>query len=236
MSSFLASDTDESWTQENDNVKVGRSGRRRSNKKPNYKLSSSDDGSFNSGSDDGSDNDAILVDSDVEEEKKAAAGKNVSSAAAASKKKATTTTSLSAATAAVAEKSPPPVKKSVSTKNKSPAKMTRTTAKNDGGKLAPSPVGKKSTNDKDDHVDGGVDIVIPYSFLKGNKNECTVLVQVEDNDDQSHHLDFHGQSGAVGRFEADAEGGEFFHYQKCLISLGVVIILHVLTLSTHFLL
>mmetsp|Transcript_7304 Transcript_7304/g.16158 ORF Transcript_7304/g.16158 Transcript_7304/m.16158 type:complete len:337 (-) Transcript_7304:25-1035(-) len=56
----------------------------------------------------------------------------------------------------------------------------------------------------------GINIVIPHSLLNKHqgtaRNECIMLVQVESNDDTSHHLDFHGQSGAVGRFEADEEG------------------------------
>jgi len=55
-----------------------------------------------------------------------------------------------------------------------------------------------------------IDVVIPHSLLNKHqgpgKNECTMLVQVESNDEKSHHLDFHGQSGAIGRFEADQEG------------------------------
>ena len=63
----------------------------------------------------------------------------------------------------------------------------------------------------------GIDVVIPHALLNKHqgpgKNECTMLVQVEATDETSHHLDFHGQSGAIGRFEADDEGGEM----RCLL-------------------
>ena len=54
----------------------------------------------------------------------------------------------------------------------------------------------------------GIEVLIPHSLLNkhqgAGKGECTMLVQVDGDD---HQLDFHGQSGAVGRFEADGEGG-----------------------------
>jgi len=56
----------------------------------------------------------------------------------------------------------------------------------------------------------GVDIVIPHSLLNNgrqSRKECNMLVQVEPNDEEaSMHLDFIGQSGAIGRFEADENG------------------------------
>jgi hypothetical protein len=56
--------------------------------------------------------------------------------------------------------------------------------------------------------DEGFDIVIPYTLLNkhtgSGKNECTMLVQVNNDDNNQHHLDFHGQSGAIGRFETSA--------------------------------
>ena len=56
--------------------------------------------------------------------------------------------------------------------------------------------------------DEGFDIVIPYTLLIKHtgtaKNECTMLVQVNNDDNNQHHLDFHGQSGAIGRFETSA--------------------------------
>lgn len=68
-----------------------------------------------------------------------------------------------------------------------------------------------------DERNEGIDVVIPYALLNkdrgAGRGECTVLVQVEpgggDGNDgaSSDRLDFHGQSGAVGRFEADGEGG-----------------------------
>lgn len=57
--------------------------------------------------------------------------------------------------------------------------------------------------------EGGIDIVIPSSLLGigapgSTARECTVLVQIDPEDAST--LDFHGASGAVGRFEADDEG------------------------------
>ena len=73
-----------------------------------------------------------------------------------------------------------------------------------------------STNDE------GIDIVIPHSLLDksrgAGKNECMVLVQVANEPSSSatstktsqhRPLDFHGQSGAIGRFEADGDGGTY---------------------------
>jgi hypothetical protein len=73
-----------------------------------------------------------------------------------------------------------------------------------------------STNDE------GIDIVIPHSLLDksrgAGKNECMVLVQVANEpsasatstkSSQHRPLDFHGQSGAIGRFEADGDGGTY---------------------------
>ncbi|KAL7545893.1 hypothetical protein ACHAWF_009294 [Thalassiosira exigua] len=72
--------------------------------------------------------------------------------------------------------------------------------------------------DPSDH-DGGIDVIVPHSLLNkhqgSGKNECLTLVQVESNDDASHRLDFHGQSGAIGRFEADDEGGESCRADLC---------------------
>jgi len=77
----------------------------------------------------------------------------------------------------------------------------------------------------------GIDIVIPHSLLDksrgAGKNECMLLVQIASEPSsttstktstvgggQQHRpLDFHGQSGAIGRFEADGDGGTF-----CLLS------------------
>lgn len=51
----------------------------------------------------------------------------------------------------------------------------------------------------------GIDVVIPHALLNKHKapakNECTLLVQMNDDT-----LDLHGQSGAVGRLEADERG------------------------------
>eukprot|EP00986_Skeletonema_menzelii_P021155 scaffold33407_cov143-Skeletonema_menzelii.AAC.2 len=225
MSSFLESDTDESWAQDKveDKKVTSRSSRRQSNNKPNYTMSSSDE---SDSGDESSDND-ILVDSDEEDKKPPAKKKAVTKAAAKKKtpvkgkakesKLPSSDESGSdvivldsdeddkkkpAKKQAAAKKTPTPANAAApSPKKKSPAKMAKAILKNEGK------VSAAQKSEKDNGGDGGVDIVIPHAFLKGNKNECTMLVQVEDNDDTSHHLDFHGQSGAIGRFEADGEGG-----------------------------
>ena len=79
--------------------------------------------------------------------------------------------------------------------------------------------------------DEGIDIVIPHSLLDksrgAGKNECMVLVQVANEPSstatstktsQHRPLDFHGQSGAIGRFEADGDGGTFFFHIICMKS------------------
>mmetsp|Transcript_14840 Transcript_14840/g.22669 ORF Transcript_14840/g.22669 Transcript_14840/m.22669 type:complete len:181 (-) Transcript_14840:57-599(-) len=53
--------------------------------------------------------------------------------------------------------------------------------------------------DLDDNDDDSFDIVIPTALLD-TPNDCTVIVQIHP--DQASHLDFEGQSGAIGRFEA----------------------------------
>jgi hypothetical protein len=73
-----------------------------------------------------------------------------------------------------------------------------------------SAMSAKSSNKivKTNEDDEGFDIVIPYALLNkhtgSGKNECTMLVQVNNDDNNQHHLDFHGQSGAIGRFETSA--------------------------------
>lgn len=67
---------------------------------------------------------------------------------------------------------------------------------------------KSSYNIVKTNEDEGFDVVIPYALLNKHtgmgKNECTMLVQVNNDDNNQHHLDFHGQSGAIGRFETSA--------------------------------
>ncbi|KAL7504144.1 hypothetical protein ACHAXN_001842 [Cyclotella atomus] len=69
----------------------------------------------------------------------------------------------------------------------------------------PASVGNKDISSNTNKE--GIDVLIPHSLLNkhqgAGKGECTMLVQVDGDD---HQLDFHGQSGAVGRFEADGEG------------------------------
>lgn len=67
---------------------------------------------------------------------------------------------------------------------------------------------KSSSNFVEINKDEGFDVVIPYALLNKHtgtgKNECTMLVQVNNDVNNQHHLDFHGQSGAIGRFETSA--------------------------------
>ena len=49
------------------------------------------------------------------------------------------------------------------------------------------------------------ELVAPLSLLNNSGNECTLLVQVGTKDATT--LDFHGASGAIGRFETRDDGG-----------------------------
>ena len=53
--------------------------------------------------------------------------------------------------------------------------------------------------------DDGFELVAPLSLLNNSGNECTLLVQVGTKDATT--LDFHGASGAIGRFETGENGG-----------------------------
>ena len=56
-------------------------------------------------------------------------------------------------------------------------------------------------------VDDSFDIILPASyFTESSTGECSILVQIEPQD--AMLLDFEGASGAIGRFEADANGRE----------------------------
>ncbi len=118
-----------------------------------------------------------------------------------------------------------------------------------------------SANDQGSNDDEGMDIVIPHSLLDksrgSGKNECMVLVQVADEpasygttstktsqqqQKQQHRpLDFHGQSGAIGRFEADGDGGTLCHcfmklFQNCVspkMRFSHGILLHTFFLCSH---
>ena len=75
--------------------------------------------------------------------------------------------------------------------------------------LQPSKITSGVVTESADSKNDGINVLIPHALLNkhqgAGKGECTMLVQVEGDD---HQLDFLGQSGAVGRFEADEEGGE----------------------------
>lgn len=52
----------------------------------------------------------------------------------------------------------------------------------------------------------GMKVVLPNSlFSNNNSGECTILVQIDPKDCST--LDFAGATGAIGRLEADSNGG-----------------------------
>ena len=61
---------------------------------------------------------------------------------------------------------------------------------------------KKSTNLNTTSMDE-IDVILPPSLFQ--TNDCTLMIQVEPND--ASLLEFHGASGAVGRFEANDQFG-----------------------------
>ena len=63
----------------------------------------------------------------------------------------------------------------------------------------------EGTETKKTKSEEAFEVVAPISLLNSSGNECTLLVQVDTNDATT--LDFHGASGAIGRFEANDEGG-----------------------------
>jgi hypothetical protein len=69
-----------------------------------------------------------------------------------------------------------------------------------------------NTDADDNDDDDDVDIMIPLSLqmtgTSSGGNDCTLLVQVDPEDVST--LDFHGASGAVGRFEVHEHDGECF--------------------------
>jgi len=79
---------------------------------------------------------------------------------------------------------------------------------NEEGKILSNDT-KSENNDKE--------LMIPLNLLMTGTpsagNDCNLLVQV--NPDDASTLDFHGASGAVGRFEVNDDVGE-------LIDLGIV--------------
>jgi len=124
---------------------------------------------------------------------------------------------------AVASAKAPSKKKSAPPKLKSPRKRPLSAKKekaiandDDDGKVAAAAAASTTEIKSNDiQINEGIDVIIPHSLLNKHtgpaKNECTLLVQVDDfnednNESSNHHLDFHGESGAIGRFEADEEG------------------------------
>ena len=61
---------------------------------------------------------------------------------------------------------------------------------------------KKSTDLNTTSMDE-IDVILPPSLFQ--TNDCTLMIQVEPND--ASLLEFHGASGAVGRFEANDQFG-----------------------------
>ena len=94
-----------------------------------------------------------------------------------------------------------------------PTKGSTELTSNDGDlKPAAAAASTNTTNPLEkEHTNNGINVLIPHALLNKhqNKGDCTMLVQVDSGGDDTtnHQLDFIGQSGAVGRFEADGEGG-----------------------------
>ncbi len=68
---------------------------------------------------------------------------------------------------------------------------------------------KIDESNTDSHSDEGFDLMVPLSLLTSGSNskgnDCSVLVQALPRDAPT--LDFHGASGAVGRFEINDDSG-----------------------------
>lgn len=79
------------------------------------------------------------------------------------------------------------------------------------GSAAKSKAAKAKTVTPPNTLHESIDVVLPQSILSlgssggSAPSDCTVLVQIDPKDAMST-LDFHGASGAIGRFEADHEG------------------------------
>ena len=94
---------------------------------------------------------------------------------------------------------------------------------------------KKSANLNATSMDE-IDVILPPSLF--HTNDCTLMIQVEPND--ASLLEFHGASGAVGRFEANDQIGTYHklmktnsftsdydinHYFTCLFQINITLIL-----------
>jgi hypothetical protein len=124
----------------------------------------------------------------------------------ASKKKA------ASAAAARTKKSPGAATPSSSTSiMDTPASKKKAAAATTGSTAKKSKAAKAKTVTPPNTLHESIDVVLPQSILSLGSSggsaptDCTVLVQVDPKDALST-LDFHGASGAIGRFEADDEG------------------------------
>ena len=75
-------------------------------------------------------------------------------------------------------------------------------------KKSPTKSPKKARMKKEALFDtSSMDVVVPTALLaESTGGECSLLVQIDPQD--STRLDFEGQTGAIGRFEAEDNGGE----------------------------
>ena len=124
----------------------------------------------------------------------------------ASKKKAASTGSAAART----KKSPAAATPTSSTSTAA-TPISKKKAAAGTGSTAKSKAAKAKTVTPPNTLHESVDVVLPQSILSLGSSggsaptDCTVLVQINSKDAMST-LDFHGASGAIGRFEADDEG------------------------------
>ena len=71
-----------------------------------------------------------------------------------------------------------------------------------------------NNNNDDDDEYGCLDLHTPMNILNNNDPSCTLLVQIDP--DNSSMLNFHGISGAMGRFEADNNGSKLILSCVCI--------------------
>lgn len=99
------------------------------------------------------------------------------------------------------------IKKKNSSATSTPVQSNTRLKKNDSS-TKPKELSKHfnsdNKNDSNDSMEE-IDVIIPPSLWNSSTSgECTVMIQVEPEDAPT--LEFHGASGAVGRFEADDSG------------------------------
>lgn len=97
---------------------------------------------------------------------------------------------------------------SASISDDSDTEKTKLTAlKKKGSKIksASNNAGKKILDE--DGENDSFDVVLPPLVGSANGGECTLMIEVNPSD--SALLDYEGMSGAIGRFEANSQGGKF---------------------------